>query len=80
MAASIDVAIHVHLGEDKYLAYLPLAHIMELCSEFCMIAMGCSLCYADPRSLSTTGAYPTGALENYSPTLMCAGKLRSKFK
>ena len=41
-------------------------------AEFAMIAMGCTICYADPKSLTATGAYPKGALEAYSPTLMAA--------
>ncbi len=28
------------------------------------------ICYADPKTLTTKGAYPIGALEQYSPTLM----------
>lgn len=70
--AAGDIALGIRSGEDVYLAYLPLAHIMELMAEFVMICMGCTLCYADPKSLTTTGAYPTGALENYSPTIMVA--------
>lgn len=54
------------------MAYLPLAHIMELMAEFTMISMGCAICYADPKSLTATGSYPIGALEAYSPTLMVA--------
>jgi long-chain acyl-CoA synthetase len=41
-------------------------------AEFVMLSMGCTLCFADPKSLSATGAYPIGALEQYSPTLMVA--------
>lgn len=37
-----------------------------------MITQGCTLCYADPKSLTSAGAHPTGALEAYSPTLMVA--------
>ena len=70
--ASGEIALGIRAGEDVYLAYLPLAHIMELMAEFVMISQGCTLCYADPRSLTTTGAYPIGALEQYSPTLMVA--------
>lgn len=66
------IALGIRGGEDVYLAYLPLAHIMELMAEFVMIAEGCTMVYADPKSLSTTGAYPIGALEQYSPTLMVA--------
>lgn len=57
---------------DKYLAYLPLAHIMEMMVEFVVLANGCSLNYADPKSLTATGSYPTGALEVYGPTHMVA--------
>lgn len=45
---------------------------MELMAEFVMITQGCTLCYADPKSLTATGAYPKGALEAFSPTLMVA--------
>ena len=57
---------------DVYLGYLPLAHIMELMAEFAFIALGCLICYADPKSLSSKGSYPLGALEQYKPTLMVA--------
>ncbi|KAG7357318.1 AMP-forming long-chain acyl-CoA synthetase [Nitzschia inconspicua] len=59
-------------SSDEYLAYLPLAHIMELMVEFVVLANGCSLNYADPKSLTATGAYPTGALEAFGPTHMVA--------
>ena len=58
--------------DTKYLGYLPAAHIFELMYEFCCLASGASICYADPRSLTATGAYPVGALEAYSPTNMVA--------
>ena len=58
--------------DDVYIGYLPLAHIMELMAEFCMISMGCTICYADPKTLTTKGSYPVGALEQFSPTLMVA--------
>ena len=70
--ASGELALGIRQGEDVYLGYLPLAHIMELMAEFVMVSMGCSICYADPKSLTTTGAYPIGALEQYSPTIMVA--------
>jgi len=57
---------------DEYLAYLPLAHIMEMMVEFVIIANGCRLNYADPKSLTQTGSYPVGALEVYKPTHMVA--------
>jgi len=73
LLATVAGAIHslgVRLGEDVYLGYLPLAHILELMAEFSMIGFGCQICYADPKTLTTTGAYPIGALEQYSPTIM----------
>ena len=39
---------------DEYLAYLPLAHIMELMVEFVCLASAVSLNYADPKSLTAT--------------------------
>lgn len=57
-------------GKDVYLAYLPLAHILEFAAEMDMFCMGATLCYADPKSLSATGAYPVGAMEIYKPTVM----------
>lgn len=56
--------------EDVYICYLPLAHIMELMAEFAFFALGCKLVYADPKTLTSKGSYPIGALEAYSPSLM----------
>ena len=70
--AAAEVSLAVEPGKDVYLGYLPLAHIMELMAEFMMVAVGCTICYADPKSLTATGAYPKGALEEYSPTVMVA--------
>lgn len=55
---------------ESYLAYLPLAHIMELVIEFLVLVNGCSLNYADPRTLTSAGSYPVGALDLYKPTHM----------
>jgi len=68
-------AAEMKLGLDenvKYLGYLPLAHIFELMYEFCVLARGGSISYADPKSLTATGAYPAGALEAFAPTHMVA--------
>lgn len=72
VAGAADIALGIIAGADVYLAYLPLAHIMELMAEFVMLSQGCTMCYADPKSLTTTGAYPMGALEQYKPSLMVA--------
>jgi len=70
MASGMD-CLNVEAG-SVYLAYLPLAHIMELMAEHAMFAVGCQLCYADPKTLTVKGSYPIGALEQYSPTHMVA--------
>ena len=65
--------LKLHLDEKvSYLGYLPLAHIMELMYEFCLLCAGASINYADPKSLTATGSYPKGALEVYGPTHMVA--------
>ena len=58
--------------DDVYMAYLPLAHIMELMGEFLYLSNGVTLVYADPKTLTSKGSYPQGALEVFSPTLMVA--------
>lgn len=45
---------------------------MELMVEFVCLGKGVSINYADPKSLTQTGAYPIGALEQYGPTHMVA--------
>lgn len=55
---------------DVYLGYLPLAHIFELAAEITVFGNGCCICYADPKTLTASGAYPIGALEQYRPTMM----------
>eukprot|EP00934_Nitzschia_sp_Nitz4_P003456 Nitzschia sp. Nitz4//scaffold474_size5614//320//2673//NITZ4_009213-RA/size5614-augustus-gene-0.2-mRNA-1//1//CDS//3329552704//3446//frame0 len=58
--------------KHKYLAYLPLAHIMEMMVEFVVLAGGASLNFADPKSLTATGSFPKGALEVFGPSHMLA--------
>jgi len=70
--ASGEIELGIQKTKDVYLGYLPLAHIMELMAEFVMVSQGVCICYADPKSLSATGAVPTGALEHFAPTLMVA--------
>merc|ERR1712038_440710 len=57
-------------ADDVYLGYLPAAHILELMAEIAAVSLGCTICYADPKTLTSKGSYPKGALEQYSPTLM----------
>lgn len=41
--------------EDVYMAYLPLAHIMELGAELAFLALGMSLGYGSPHTLTENG-------------------------
>lgn len=66
-----DICLGIKPG-SVYLAYLPLAHIMELMAEHALLSAGGQLCYANPKTLTVKGAYPIGDLENYSPTHMVA--------
>jgi long-chain acyl-CoA synthetase len=56
--------------DERYIAYLPLAHILEMVVEFVVLVVGASLNYADPRTLTSNGSYPMGALDLYKPTYM----------
>jgi long-chain acyl-CoA synthetase len=43
------------LQDDVYLAYLPLAHIMELIVEIVILSMGLKMGYGSPHTLTDTG-------------------------
>ena len=52
-------------GKQTYLAYLPAAHILELCAEFTHLCFGSEIGFADPKSISSAGAIrqkPDGSL------------------
>lgn len=72
IVASMASGCHLFgvVPEDVYMCYLPLAHIMELMAEFLFLSMGCRLVYADPKTLTSKGSYPVGALEAFAPSLM----------
>lgn len=71
---------------DTYLGYLPQAHILEFCAELTCLRLGVNIGYADPRTLSSTGAvrqtpsgeinakagypYPPGAIQEFRPAFM----------
>uniref|UniRef100_A0A7S2BF27 AMP-dependent synthetase/ligase domain-containing protein n=1 Tax=Haptolina brevifila TaxID=156173 RepID=A0A7S2BF27_9EUKA len=61
------------VGTDVYLGYLPLAHILEMVSEFYTFCVANPVGYADPKSLlaGPERCYPTGAFETFRPALMC---------
>lgn len=71
VAAIAGLSIATHLEEtDVYLGYLPLAHILELTAELTCLLNGATVTYADPKTLTSSGSKPIGALEHFSPTCM----------
>jgi long-chain acyl-CoA synthetase len=55
--------------EDVYLAYLPLAHIMEMAAECVMFAIGCAVGYGSPQTLTDTGLKLAPGCRGDAPTL-----------
>lgn len=58
MAKNVDL----RPGEEIFVSYLPLAHILALQIEHVMLSIGATLCYTDPREMSSV-------LSKYQPTL-----------
>ncbi|XP_072981743.1 long chain acyl-CoA synthetase 9, chloroplastic [Typha angustifolia] len=74
---SAVMTIVPELGKkDIYLAYLPLAHILELAAEAVMVAAGCAIGYGSPLTLTdTSNKIKNGTKGDASalrPTLMTA--------
>ena len=62
---------------DVYIAYLPLAHVLELTAELTVLAYGGALGYSSPLTLRDDGCCdsngkPAGDLSMLKPTLMAA--------
>eukprot|EP00030_Apusomonadida_sp_AF-17_P004287 a508946_38.p2 GENE.a508946_38~~a508946_38.p2 ORF type:complete len:725 (-),score=325.16 a508946_38:57-2204(-) len=61
---------------DVYVAYLPLAHILELVAEITMLSCGCAIGYGSPQTLTDnspkTKHGTAGDLTALRPTLMAA--------
>ncbi|XP_018025784.1 long-chain-fatty-acid--CoA ligase 4 isoform X2 [Hyalella azteca] len=57
LAAAIGYSVQISIDEnDRYLAFLPLAHIMELATETALISIGVTIYYSSPHTLTSTGA------------------------
>jgi long-subunit acyl-CoA synthetase (AMP-forming) len=54
---------------DVYLAYLPLAHIMEMAAECVMFAIGCAVGYGSPQTLTDSGLKLAPGCRGDAPTL-----------
>ncbi|KAK3856480.1 hypothetical protein Pcinc_037207 [Petrolisthes cinctipes] len=53
LTSIIAFSIQVLVGpEDRYLAFLPLAHIMELATEVTVLAVGATIYYSSPFTLT----------------------------
>ncbi|XP_064088455.1 long-chain-fatty-acid--CoA ligase 4-like isoform X2 [Macrobrachium nipponense] len=55
LASVIAYSVQMNVGPgDRYLSFLPLAHIMELCSEIALISLGATILYSSPHTLTST--------------------------
>lgn len=69
-------------SDDTYIAYLPLAHVLELVAECCMLCYGATIGYGSPFTLSDAGLWhprgPNGEViqrgdaPTLRPTIMAA--------
>eukprot|EP00668_Euglena_longa_P015328 GGOE01019399.1.p1 GENE.GGOE01019399.1~~GGOE01019399.1.p1 ORF type:complete len:720 (+),score=233.59 GGOE01019399.1:205-2160(+) len=55
----------------SFLAYLPLAHVLELVAENTWLAGGGLLQFGTPRTLTDSAAEPHGDLREFNPAVMC---------
>lgn len=55
----------IYPGKERYVSFLPLAHVLALQIENIMLCIGCTLSYTDPRDIAT-------AVSMYKPTFFAA--------
>jgi len=67
MAGLVDAGDFTN--KDVYLAYLPLAHIMEMAAEMVMLAIGAGIGYGSPQTLTDTGLKLAAGCRGDAPTL-----------
>lgn len=60
--AGMVTNVHLREGEETFVSYLPLAHILALQIEHVMLSVGATLCYTDPRQLPK-------AMPKFQPTI-----------
>jgi long-chain acyl-CoA synthetase len=62
--------------DDALISYLPLAHVLELCSEITCLFSGCAIGYSSPQTMADTSTAikksQKGDLRMLKPTIMCA--------
>jgi len=68
--------IHFNSKQDVYIAYLPLAHIFELCSECTMAMVGIPIGFSSPNTLNDHASKikrgEKGDSTLLKPTILCA--------
>ncbi|MFQ6619510.1 hypothetical protein Gotur_000152 [Gossypium turneri] len=76
LAAAVLTVIPGIGKNDVYLAYLPLAHVLELAAESVMLSAGCAIGYGSPLTLTDTSSKimrgTKGDASVLRPTLMAA--------
>ncbi|CAL4146693.1 unnamed protein product [Meganyctiphanes norvegica] len=56
LTSVIGFSVQTDVGpDDRYLAFLPLAHIMELATEVSLVSLGASILYSSPLTMSSAG-------------------------
>ena len=62
--------------EDVYIAYLPLAHVLEMLSEMTMLLLGVSVGYSSPNTMTDMSSAirkgDKGDVTLLRPTIMCS--------
>lgn len=54
LASVIAYSVQMNVGpDDRYLAFLPLAHIMELATEIALVSLGVTILYSSPQTLTS---------------------------
>eukprot|EP00271_Cylindrocystis_brebissonii_P003468 TRINITY_DN1444_c1_g5_i1.p1 TRINITY_DN1444_c1_g5~~TRINITY_DN1444_c1_g5_i1.p1 ORF type:complete len:739 (+),score=146.38 TRINITY_DN1444_c1_g5_i1:183-2399(+) len=75
-SAAFAAVIPYPSPSDVYMAYLPLAHVLELCGEVCMMTLGAQIGYGTPLTLiNSSNKVKKGSLGDapaLKPTLMAA--------
>lgn len=69
-ASAVSESAELTFSEWTYLAYLPLAHILESVAELIILGNGGKIGYGTPRTLTDTGAKPCGDFAAVKPTLI----------
>ncbi|KAI0408385.1 acetyl-CoA synthetase-like protein [Xylaria palmicola] len=66
-----EVIAETITSKEVVLAYLPLAHILEMCVENIVVSIGATLGYGSPRTLADTSMrHCAGDMRELAPTVM----------